>query len=231
MESKIFPIIFIFVEKMGCTKIKFVAFLKIAQSIWRNLLRKQSVLFTGAEPIPNHSWLIFQLFLSHFILWLADVLYEICASWFNFGEEINELFSIFSYLNLMQPVPGPGAVQRTWISVLGTDDVCVIPFEQTSLNRLSESLKSRKLPAVSGDVGMEGLDGVAVKRKPINFWRTFCDRQPCKVTGTRKLRTSHRFHIKRPWDYGVKDEHAICRNNVKSPSQNTQSAGINDPSA
>ena len=69
----------------------------------------------------------------------------------------------------MQPVPGPGAVHRTCTSVLGTDDVCVIPFGQTSLNRLSESLKSRKLPAVSGDVGIEGFDGLAVIRKPANF--------------------------------------------------------------
>lgn len=90
------------------------------------------------------------------------------------------------YLNLMQPVPGPGAVQRTCISVLGTDDVCVIPLEQTSLNRLNESLKSRKLPAVSGDVGIDGLEGVAVSRKPTNFCKTFNDRQPCSVTGTRK---------------------------------------------
>lgn len=86
------------------------------------------------------------------------------------------------HLNLMHPVPGPGAVHSTWTSVLGTADVWVIPLGQTSLKRLSESLKRRKLPAVSGEVGMEGLDGLAVNKKPINFWRTFGARHPCRVT-------------------------------------------------
>lgn len=105
------------------------------------------------------------------------------------------------YLNLMQPVPGPGAVHRTCISVLGTEDVCVIPLGQTSLNRLNESLKSRKLPAVSGDVGIEVMEGVAVSKKPTNFCKTFDDLKFCSVTGTIKLKTSHRFHIKRPRHY------------------------------
>lgn len=86
----------------------------------------------------------------------------------------------------MQPVPGPGAVHRTWISVFGTEEVWVIPLGQTSLKRLNESLKSRKLPAVSGDVGTDGFEGLAVSKKPTNRCRMFWERHPCSVTVNRK---------------------------------------------
>ena len=62
----------------------------------------------------------------------------------------------------------------------------MIPLGQTSLKRLNESLKSRKLPAVSGDVGTDGFEGLAVSKKPTKRCRIFWERHPCSVTVNNK---------------------------------------------
>ena len=63
-----------------------------------------------------------------------------------FSKTSTHLFSTTIALKATHPLPAGGAVQRTWISDLATDEVWVTVFVQWSENRVNTSPNSWKLP-------------------------------------------------------------------------------------